>query len=77
MEHPECSPAMAVTHHECLPVLSGVPPEDDGGDTGDAHRAWVARGARPPHGSRVSLGRQGQILKTRQGFNNQHRLDGL
>lgn len=75
MELPERSLAMAVTHRECLPVLPGVPPEDDGGDTGDACRAWVTRGARPPHGSRVPLGRQGQLLKTSRGFNSQHRLD--
>lgn len=60
----------AVTHRERLPVLSGVPPEDNGGDTRDAHRARVSWGAHPPHGSRVPLGRQGQLLKT-----NQHRLD--
>lgn len=75
MDLPEQSPTTAVTHHERLPVLPGVPPEDDGGDARDAHRAWVTRGARPPHGSRVPLGRQGQLLKTRQGFNSQHRLD--
>lgn len=60
----------AVTHRERLPVLPGVPPEDDGGDTGDARRARVTWGACPPHGSRVPLGRQGQLLKT-----SQHRLD--
>lgn len=75
MELPEHFPAAAVTHCERLPVLPGVPPENDGGDTRDAHRAWVAWGACPPHGSRVSLGRQGQLLKTSQGFNSQHRLD--
>lgn len=63
------------THSEGQPVLPGVLPEDDGGDAGDAHGSRVPRGSCPPHGSRVSLGRERQLLNTSRGFNACHRLE--
>lgn len=63
------------THGEGQPVLPGVLPEDDGGDAGDAHGSRVPRGSHPPHGSRVSLGRERQLLNTSGGFNACHRLE--